>query len=373
MRQFKNIVFFSSGRADYGIFKKILSGFKVNNLNIYFVICCPKTKYILDSKSLKKKIKIKKIYLNEKLKDSYNLANSYSFIFKEMTKFLKKINPKLLVVLGDRYETFGATCASNILQIPVVHFHGGEITYKSYDNYFRHSITKLSSLHFVSHNVYKKRVIQMGENPKTVFNIGAPGLINIDKNLLNKDQIENKLDFKLVTYHPETLNLKNFKKDLNNFLKGIKLACDKDTTFLFTAPGIDLNSYFISDRIKEFCKKNHNCFFVKSLGNLLYHSCLKISSGVIGNSSSGIIEAPSFNTWILDIGYRQTGRIKSKSTITIRCNAKMIFHKIQFFKKFKPKKTMNPFYKKNCMSLINKNINYCLNNKKLMVKKFYDL
>jgi len=379
MRQFKNLFFFSSGRADYGIFKKILSSLKCKNFDVFLVTCCSKTNFFLSDKNSKKINKIKKIYIKEKLENSYDLANNYLYIFKEMTKLLKKKKPKLLLVLGDRYETLAAACSSNIMQIPVVHFHGGEITYKSQDNYFRHSITKLSSLHFVSHKIYKKRVIQMGENPKKVFNIGAPGLINIDKNLLNKDQVENKLKFKLkknfflVTYHPETLNLKNFKKDLKNFLKGIKLACDKDTTFLFTSPGIDVNSYLISDKIKIFCKKNHNCFFVKSLGNQLYHSCLKISSGVIGNSSSGIIEAPSFNTWILNVGDRQTGRVKSKSTITIRCNTKKIFYKIQFFKKFKPKKSMNPFYKKNCMSFINKKLSNCLNNNELLTKKFYDL
>ncbi len=379
MRQFNKIVFFSSGRADYGIFKKILSGLKINNSIIFLIICHSNKKFIFRDKILKKKIFIKKIYLKAKLEKPYNLANSYSNVFKKTTKILNKINPKLLIVLGDRYEAFAATCSSNILQIPVVHFHGGEITYKSYDNYFRHSITKLSSLHFVSHNIYKKRVIQMGENPKTVYNVGAPGLINLKKNLLKKNQIENRLKFKLmknfflITYHPETLNLKNFKKDLENFLKGIELACDKDTTFLFTSPGIDVSSYLIKEKIKIFCKKNLNCFFVKSLGSQLYHSCLKISSGIIGNSSSSIIEAPSFNTWILDIGDRQTGRVKSKSILSIKCNSKIIFNKIQFFKKFKPQKNKNPFYKKNCMHLINKNINSCLNNDQLMIKKFNDI
>ena len=378
MKQSKNIIFFSSGRADLGIFIKILKGLKIESAKIFLIVCNTDKKILIDKKKLNIK-KIKLIHINNKISNLSSIAMNYTKVMNEMNRIIKSISPKLFIILGDRIESLAAASSSNIHQIPIVHFHGGEITLKSYDDYFRHSITKLSNLHLTSHESYRKRVVQMGESPKTVFNVGAPGLIGIKKELYKKEEIQKKLKIKIkknffvITYHPETLNLKNFEFNIKNLLDGIKLSIDNDSTFLFTAPGADVKSFIITKKIKLFCKKNANSFYRNSLGNKLYHSCLNISSGVIGNSSSGIIEAPSFRTWILNIGERQKGRYKPKSVSSIKCDSKMIFKKIKIFKKFKPKIANNPFYKRNCINLINKILNKKLNQKQLNIKKFYDL
>lgn len=233
---------------------------------------------------------------------------------------LSRLKPDMVIVLGDRFEALAFAISSYILRIPIAHLYGGEITEGALDEGFRHSITKLSYLHFTSTEDYKKRIIQMGEFPDRVFNVGALGLDNIKRfKLLTKEEIEQKLGIKfnkysfLITYHPETLSDSNPQKDFIEILKALESF--EDTTLIFTKANADPNGRIINAMIEDFINKRKNAYVFDSLGHLLYLSVMSHSDVVIGNSSSGIIEAPSFKIATVNIGSRQKGRIKAKSII----------------------------------------------------------
>lgn len=383
IKQSKKIIFFSSGRADLGILLNIADSLKIKNLDINFLIVFDNKDHLLKIKRLLKEKNYKTYFVkgNKRVINDSDIIFNFTKIVKFTSKKIEKIRPKFLIILGDRFEALAAANSSNLSCTPIIHFHGGELTANSHDDYFRHSITKLSTFHFVSHSVYRKRVIQMGENPNNVFNIGAPALISIKNDLLKKKIIEKKLKIKIrknffiFTYHPETLIKSNISNKLNNLFKALKAILDENTTILVTKPGNDLNSLNIESKIIKFCKNNLNAHYVPNLGNHIYHSCLNISSGVIGNSSSGIIEAPSFNIKTINIGDRQKGRIHPKSVISLNYNYKVLINKINSLKIKKDKeKFSNPFHKKRCSDLINKNIKRIMNlDPGLEKKKFYDL
>ena len=216
----------------------------------------------------------------------------------------------------------------------------------------RHSITKLSHFHFVSNNRYLRRVIQLGENKKNIFNIGSVSLDKIDRfKFLNKDEIEKKLkiNFKkkiiICTMHPETNNLKNINKQISILLSSLKNI--RSTSIVFTMPNDDLGSDLIRAKIKKFCISNKNAFYFKSLGKDIYFSLIKISNLVMGNSSSGIIESPSLGTYSINLGLRQLGRIQSKSTFNINYETKKIERSINKILKLKKRKIQNPYFKRN--------------------------
>ena len=206
-------------------------------------------------------------------------------------------------------------------KIPVAHLQGGEITEGAYDDAIRHAITKMSHLHFTSTEEYRKRVIQLGESPDRVFNVGAIGVENIKKSsFLSKEELENSLDFKLgdksllVTFHPVTLETCTTREQCDNLLE--VLTKHSEYRILFTFPNSDTDGCVIVDCIKDFVAKNKDrAIAFKSLGKLRYLSALKYVSAVIGNSSSGILEVPSFGIPTLDIGDRQKGRIAAKSVV----------------------------------------------------------
>jgi GDP/UDP-N,N'-diacetylbacillosamine 2-epimerase (hydrolysing) len=234
-----------------------------------------------------------------------------------------------------------------IHNIPICHLHGGESTEGVIDDSIRHAITKLSSLHFVAHKKYRDRVIQMGENPKNVHCVGALGLGSIiNKNFSNKLQIENLLNIKMrdknfiVTYHPVTLT-KNSIKDITELFSALNFF--KEICFIITSPNMDTEHNKIITKIKNFVKKNDNVYFFKSLGKETYFDLLNSFDGVLGNSSSGIIEVPSFKKATINIGERQKGRIQSKSVINCKPLKKNIIVSIKkiFSHKFKKKLKQN--------------------------------
>lgn len=231
------------------------------------------------------------------------------------------LRPDLIVVLGDRYEILAAVSTALFFKIPVAHLHGGEITEGAYDDAIRHAITKMSHLHFTSTEEYRKRVIQLGESPDRVFNVGAIGVENIKRgSFLSKEELENSLDFKLgdksllVTFHPATLETCTAREQCDNLLE--VLAKHPEYRILFTLPNSDTDGRVIIDCIKDFVAKNEDrAIAFKSLGKLRYLSALKYVSAAIGNSSSGILEVPSFGIPTLDIGDRQKGRLAAKSVV----------------------------------------------------------
>lgn len=233
----------------------------------------------------------------------------------------ERSKPDLIVVLGDRFETFAAAVAAFTARIPVAHLHGGEVTDGVIDDSLRHSITKMAYLHFTSAEKFRQRVIQLGESPDRVFNVGALGIDNIKTTkLLSRDELEERLNFKfgkqnaLVTYHPVTLEKATTEKQFRELLK----ALDEfdDLRIIFTHPNADTDGRVIIRLIDEYVTSNPGkARWFSSLGKVKYLSTVRFVDLVAGNSSSGIIEIPSFQKPVVNIGDRQKGRIKAESII----------------------------------------------------------
>lgn len=231
------------------------------------------------------------------------------------------LNPDVIIILGDRYEAFAAAAAAMIYKIPIVHLHGGETTEGAIDEAIRHAITKMSYLHFTSTEEYRNRVIQLGEAPERVFNVGALGVENINSLvLLEKEELEQQLQFQVnkntvvVTYHPVTLENETSKEQFQNLMK--VLSKNTKLKMIFTKSNSDTNGRIINYMIDDFVIKNRNrAIAFTSMGQLRYLSTLKYCGAVIGNSSSGIIEAPSFHIPTVNIGDRQKGRTRAASVI----------------------------------------------------------
>jgi GDP/UDP-N,N'-diacetylbacillosamine 2-epimerase (hydrolysing) len=250
--------------------------------------------------------------------------------------FFESNKPDWVLVLGDRFEIFVAVTAAMIARIPVAHCHGGEVTKGVIDEAIRHSITKMSHLHFTSTIEYRNRVIQLGEQPEKVINVGALGLENINRlQLLSREDFELAIDFKLsnlnflVTFHPVTLENATAAQQFNELLNALSVF--KDAKIIFTKANADNDGRIINQLIDEYVNRNNsNTVSFISLGQLRYLSAIKHCQVVIGNSSSGIIEAPSFKKPTINIGDRQEGRILAKSVISCNPEKKLIVESIHF-------------------------------------------
>ena len=233
---------------------------------------------------------------------------------------LNDMQPDLLVILGDRFEIFAAASAALAARVPIAHIHGGEATEGLIDEAIRHSITKMSHVHFVAAPEYRNRVIQLGENPNNVYLVGGLGLDNLTRlKLLEKRALEDSLGFEfnsrslLVTFHPVTLESESSEDQMRELLAA--LANLQDTTLIFTLPNADTGGRSLIELIEDFVQIHPNAHSYKSLGQLKYLSCINFVDGVVGNSSSGLIEVPSFKKGTINIGDRQLGRLKSQSVI----------------------------------------------------------
>ena len=262
------------------------------------------------------------------------------------------LKPDLVVSLGDRFELLGVAAAALANRIPVAHIHGGELTFGAIDDLVRHAVTKLSHLHFTSTEAYRKRVIQMGEDPKRVFMVGALGIDQINKlDLLTREEVESSTGFYfgnrnlLVTYHPETAGSANGENQIVEIIGALNQL--RDTHFLITFPNADAGHRIIIEKLTDFCTQNPRAILVESLGQLRYLSAMKYMDGVIGNSSSGIIEAPAFHIGTVNIGNRQEGRMRADSIIDCQCEKKEILAAVKslYSKPFqeKLKKVINPY------------------------------
>ncbi|MDR9424088.1 MAG: UDP-N-acetylglucosamine 2-epimerase [Marinobacter sp.] len=233
----------------------------------------------------------------------------------------ERLKPDVVVVLGDRFEIFAATSAALIAGIPVAHLHGGETTEGAFDEAIRHSITKMSHLHFVAAEEYRNRVIQLGELPERVFNVGGMGIDAIKRiELLSREELEKSIDFGLgdknllITFHPVTLEKEwNSTEQMSALLSA--LAQLDQTHLIFTMPNADTGGRELTRMVREFVNSHDNASMYTSLGQLRYFSCLAQVDGVIGNSSSGLLEAPAFQIGTVNIGDRQKGRLKAESVI----------------------------------------------------------
>lgn len=242
---------------------------------------------------------------------------------------LNELKPDLIVVLGDRFEIFAAVSSALVARIPVAHLHGGETTEGAFDESLRHSITKMSHLHFVAAEEYRQRVIQLGEQPERVFLVGGLGVDNIKQlKLLNRAELEASLGFKLtqknllVTFHPVTLETATAIDQMAALLDA--LAELKDTQLIFTLPNADTDGRALIKMVEKFVEQHHNAHAYASLGQLRYLSCIAQVDGVVGNSSSGLLEAPSFGKGTINIGDRQRGRLQAMSVINSAPDQKSI-------------------------------------------------
>lgn len=233
---------------------------------------------------------------------------------------LQQLQPDLMLVLGDRFEIFSAVAAAMVARIPVAHLHGGEATEGAFDEAIRHSITKMSHLHFVAAEEYRQRVIQLGEHPDRVFLVGGLGVDNIKKlTLLDRPALEASLGFKLgrrnllVTFHPVTLEDATSAEQMAELLAALEAL--EDTHLIFTMPNADTGGRVLVDMIEQFVADHTNACAFSSLGQLRYLSCIRHVDGVVGNSSSGLAEVPSFGKGTINIGDRQRGRLKAESVI----------------------------------------------------------
>lgn len=329
----------------------------------------------------------KKVYLLPGEHSPTETIKSMGDAIPKFAKAFKDLKVSLIVILGDRYESFAAACAAMILNIPIAHIHGGEVTSGAFDDKIRHSITKMALLHFVATNEYKRRVIQLGENPNRVFQVGGLGIENIRRlKLIKKASLEKNLNIKfrekslLVTFHPVTLEYRTHEKQLSELLSA--LSGYKNFTIIFTLSNNDPGGAIFNKKIKNFVKNNPNSILFDSLGSLLYLSCMAIVDVVVGNSSSGILEAPVLKKAVVNIGSRQDGRLMASNIICCKPNKIEIESSINkaLSQKFREKlpSTVNPFGNGNASKKIVrilKNIDFQLNRKiffdSINLKKIY--
>lgn len=280
---------------------------------------------------------------NMELKDdsATGITHSLSVALNGFSISFKTLNPDLIILLGDRFEILAASTAALIANIPVAHIHGGELSFGAIDEAIRHAVTKLSYWHFPATEIYRKRIIQLGEDPSRIFNVGGLGQDSIKKlSLLSKKELELNLDIKfksrnlLLTYHPETLNPQQGLKNFKNLLS--ELEKHDDCLSIFTLPNADTGHRELIKLLQEYVD-NHpdNTRLFASLGQLRYLSLMKHVDAVVGNSSSGIIEAPSLRTATINIGNRQKGRLSASSVIHTDPDPKSL---VNAFKKLYSKK-----------------------------------
>jgi GDP/UDP-N,N'-diacetylbacillosamine 2-epimerase (hydrolysing) len=358
----KKIYIITGSRADYGLMQILINKFdkdKDIELKIFVTGMHLSSKFgntyreiLQDGFRIEKKVKI----LNSSDTPTA-ISKSTGLGIMRFAPLFDTATPDLLVVLGDRYEIMSAVIAANFHQIPVAHIGGGDTTLGAVDEWIRHSITKMSWLHFVSNPLSKKRVIQLGENPKRVFITGSLGvdrLMNIK--LLSKKSIEKKMKFKfnkkniLITYHPVTLEKNTSASQFKEILSAVSKL--KDTKLIFTYPNSDTFGRIIINMIKKFVSlKKYDSIKFSSMGHINYLSVLKNVDCILGNSSSGLIEAPSIKIPTINIGDRQKGRLKANSVIDSKPMESLITKSIKKIhsKKFRKnlKYTRNPYEYKN--------------------------
>jgi GDP/UDP-N,N'-diacetylbacillosamine 2-epimerase (hydrolysing) len=381
----KKIAVITGSRADYDLLYNTILFIKHSKklkLQLYVTGAHLKKKFGLSvNQIINDGFKINnRIHILQNVDTPNSVINSISKGIRNFSLAFQRNLPDLLLVLGDRYEILSAVISAAHLKIPIAHISGGESSEGSIDESVRHSITKFSHYHFVANKFYRNKVIQMGESPNTVFEVGGLGIDNI-KNIifLKKKQIEKDLNFKfkkkniLLTYHPVTyLTKKKNYLELKSILKAIDYF--HDFGVIITFPNADFYNQKIIDTLLNYSKKNKNAKLYKYLGREKYLSCLKEVDLVIGNSSSGITEAPFLGTPTINIGIRQDGRSKSDSVIDTSALPNLIIKNIKkvLSKKFKNKIVNQKFFygngsaSKKIVNILEKKMN-----RDILIKKFY--
>jgi len=383
----RKICVVTGSRAEYGLLSGLMAAIKTDNelrLQIIVTNMHLSPEFGLTYKEIEQDgfVIDKKVEMLLSSDTSNGTTKSVGLAIIGFADAYEDLKPDIVVVLGDRYEILAAVTAALFYKVPVAHLHGGEITEGAYDDSIRHAITKLSHLHFTSTEVYRQRVIQLGENPDRVFYVGALGVENIKKTrLLSKDELEESLGFPLgdksllVTFHPVTLESGTAEQQCKNLLT--VLAELTDYSIIYTLPNSDTDGRVIMQLIKDFVAMHcERSIAFTSMGKVCYLSALQYVTAVIGNSSSGIIEVPSFGKPTLNIGDRQKGRIAADSVIHCGTSINEIIRGIKLVLSEKvqevARKTGNPYQKENTTASILKVLK-CFSLDNLTQKSFYNI
>lgn len=387
-RGMKKIVVLTATRAEYGLLKPLIV--KIDNdeeLELHIAVTgmhlsqefgMTVEEIEADGLPIDKKVEI---LLSSDTHVAVSKAMGLALI--SFSEYFEEVKPDALLVLGDRYETLAVCIAATNARIPIFHLHGGETTEGAVDEAIRHSITKMSYLHFTSTEVYRKRVVQLGESPDRVFNVGAIGVENaLREDLMSLSELEESIDFSLSggyavgTFHPVTLEDKTAEKQTKELIEALDMC--SNTSFVFTKANADTDGRIINEMLDDYAKRNDRFLFLDSLGARRYLSALKYAQFVIGNSSSGIIEAPSYHIPTIDIGDRQKGRIKGETVINCEPLRGSIINAINKARSeefiIKAQKAENPYGIGNTSSQIMSIIRrFLLRDSIDLKKKFYDI
>lgn len=384
----KTVCVVTATRAEYGLLKNIIKLIEKDE-ELKLVLVATGTHLSKDFGYTVTEIREDKLPISAEIdilveeEGGISASKTMAKAFYKFSDFFKNCKPDMLVVLGDRYELLPiCACAMNE-QIPISHISGGEITEGVIDDTIRHCVTKMSYLHFVSCEAYRKRVIQLGEEPSRVFNFGDVGVENIcNMKLMGKSELEQEIGFCLdnpygvVTFHPVTLEKASALKQLEELLNALKAT--EDMNFIITKSNADTEGKEINDRIDEFVEKNKNCKSYYSLGLLRYLSAVQYSEFVIGNSSSGIVEVPAFGIPTINIGDRQKGRLQANSILNCEPEKEAIIRQIKMVRREEFKNNIkidqNPYKGKDTSKLIVETIKRFLYIEGIELKKqFYDV
>lgn len=383
----RKICIVTGTRAEYGLLKWLMKQISEDELLELQIIA---TGMHLSSEFglTYKQIEQDGFYINEKIEMLIS-SDTPQAIVKSVglgtilfSEALSRLEPDIVVLLGDRFEIFSAAQAAMLMRIPIAHIHGGELTEGAVDDPIRHSITKMSQIHFAATEHYRQRIIQMGEQPETVYNVGALGIEGIvNTKLLNKSELANSIGFSnlnqyfLVTLHPTTLEKSLSEQQIQSLLAALDEY--QEYQIIFTKANADTEGRVINQYIDEYVVANsERCVVYQSLGQLRYLSAMKHCVAVVGNSSSGILEAPFLNIPTVDIGVRQKGRLKAASIVECEFEPQSIKNAIDYALTNEMKikiKTMDLVYGNGNASSQIKKILKQIKLDNIIIKRFYDI
>jgi len=382
----RKICVVTGSRAEFGMFYWLMKEIESDvDLTLQVIVTGMhlSSEFGLTYKEIEKEFSIdKKVEVLLSSDSPIGVSKSMGLAQISFAEIYDELQPDLLLVMGDRFEIFSATAAAMVMRLPIAHISGGELTEGAIDEAIRHSITKMSHFHFTAMEEYRQRVIQLGEDPQRVFNVGEAGLDNIFKlKLLSRSEFEQSIDFKLnvknlmITFHPTSLEDNTSLEQIQTLL----VALDKldNVTLIFTKSNADSSGRVINSTIDNYVKKNpQKAVVFTSLGQLRYLSALQYVDAIVGNSSSGIVEAPSFRIGTINIGDRQLSRVQADSVINCDSDQKAISSSLAelYTKDFQQKiKSIKNPYGDGGSSLKIKEILKAVNLNNILKKKFYDL
>lgn len=382
MKKYK-VAYATGSRADYGIVRNYLKMLNDDDQIDFSVLVTGahlESKYgnsidLIKDDNFRIDVEIPLSIGNTKNSD---IIHSMSIALNGFGDFFENNKYDLLILLGDRYEIMAVTLAAAIQRIPILHLHGGEVTYGNYDEFIRHSITKMSKYHFTSTETYRKRVVQMGENPNTVYNLGALGAENCQNikfdNVIDDVRLLESNKYWVVAFHPETLTDVSTSLQTQELLKALA-GISGNEKVVFIGTNADTDSDIIRKMCMQFVESHENAIYFENLNSDSYMYLLKNSKALIGNSSSGIIEAPSLGCFTVNIGNRQKGRVHGDSVIDVPCKENDIFIAIQKVKMLKKANalTTNPYFKENAAINYYETTKKILKNSTSVTKEFYDV